>query len=192
MALVPLVPLILLFLTSPAFPVLHVPETWLVDKAGNPAFESRLIGVAMMVGVAVAALAVWRTPSAVAVSFFEGAGYAYTHIISLIVVASAFGEGVKMIGVDQVVSGLVQAMPGLLLPLAGLVACAFAWLSGSGMASTQSLFSLFARPALLLEIDPGRVGAVVSLAAAAGRTMSPVAAVALMSPASPRRTPWTW
>ena len=41
-----------------------------------------------------------------------------------------------------------------------------------------SLFAAAARP---LGIDLGLVGAVVSLAVAAGRTMSPVAAVTLMS-----------
>jgi DcuC family C4-dicarboxylate transporter len=49
------------------------------------------------------------------------------------------------------------------------------------MASTQSLFPFFAEPALRLGIDPALVGAVVSLASAAGRTMSPVAAVTLMT-----------
>jgi DcuC family C4-dicarboxylate transporter len=48
------------------------------------------------------------------------------------------------------------------------------------MATAQSLFGFFAKPALLLGVDPTHVGAVVSIAAAAGRTMSPVAAVTLM------------
>ena len=48
------------------------------------------------------------------------------------------------------------------------------------MATTQGLFPFFAKPALLLGVDPTHVGAVVSLAAAAGRTASPVAAVTLM------------
>jgi DcuC family C4-dicarboxylate transporter len=48
------------------------------------------------------------------------------------------------------------------------------------MASTQSLYGFFAGPALELGSDPVQVGAVVSLAAAAGRTMSPVAAVTLL------------
>jgi C4-dicarboxylate transporter, DcuC family len=48
------------------------------------------------------------------------------------------------------------------------------------MAATQSLFGFFAGPAVAQGQDPALVGAVVSLAAAAGRTMSPVAAVVLM------------
>ena len=72
-------------------------------------------------------------------------------------------------------------MPGLLLPVAGFVPLAFAALSGSGMAATQSLYTFFVDPATQLGADPKEVGAVVSISAAAGRTMSPVAAVALMS-----------
>ena len=49
------------------------------------------------------------------------------------------------------------------------------------MAATQSLFGFFVEPARALGVDPVDVGAVVSVAAAAGRTMSPVAAVALMA-----------
>jgi C4-dicarboxylate transporter, DcuC family len=57
----------------------------------------------------------------------------------------------------------------------------FGALCGSGMATTQSLFGFFTRPALQLDTDPYLVGAIVSLASAAGRTMSPFAAVTLMS-----------
>ena len=61
----------------------------------------------------------------------------------------------------------------------GAVSCGA--LSGSGMASTQSLYGFFVEPAEKLGVDPKEVGAIVSIGAAAGRTMSPVAAVALMS-----------
>jgi DcuC family C4-dicarboxylate transporter len=62
----------------------------------------------------------------------------------------------------------------------GVLPLGFALLCGSGMASTQSLFGFFAGPAVAQGQDPALVGAVVSLASAAGRTMSPVAAVVLM------------
>ena len=52
---------------------------------------------------------------------------------------------------------------------------------GMGMAATQSLYELFVTPSHTLGLDPMEVGAMVSTGAAAGRTMSPVAAVALMS-----------
>jgi C4-dicarboxylate transporter len=49
------------------------------------------------------------------------------------------------------------------------------------MATTQSLFALFVEPARSAGLNPLHVGAVVAIAASAGRTMSPVAAVTLLS-----------
>src|SRR5205085_11759632 len=113
--------------------------------------------------------------------FFEGAGYGFATIVSLIVTANCFGEGLKRVGLADALSGLIAGAPGLLVPLAAAVPCAFAAVSGSGMASTQSLYGFFHDPAVAAGHDPAAVGAVVSVAAAAGRTMSPVAAVVLMS-----------
>lgn len=181
-ALVPLLPLVLLFLASPPFEVIHVPRVWLVgDEEGpNVKFSSRLVGAVMLAGVAAAALAAPRQARGVAWAFFEGAGYAFTHIISLIVAAACFGTGVALIGVAGLIAQTASAAPGVLVPLAGLMPLAFAALSGSGMATTEALFSFFAAPARDLGYDPLQVGALVSLASAAGRTLSPVAAVTLM------------
>jgi DcuC family C4-dicarboxylate transporter len=183
-ALVPLVPLILLFGTARPFELIAVPKGWLVKDPESQAdllrFDSRLIGAAMLVGVAVAALVARRTALGVARAFFEGTGYAFTNIISLIVTATCLGEGVKLIGLADLIGRLVTDWPSLLMPVAGLLPWGFAVLCGSGMAATQSLFRFFAQPALSMHIDPAHAGAVVSIAAAAGRTMSPVAAVTLM------------
>jgi DcuC family C4-dicarboxylate transporter len=190
LALIPLLPLALLFLTAPPFSVIQVPADWLVESAVpgrelTPAqrglFDSRLIGAAMLVGVLAAALAVWNKGLGVAGAFFDGAGYGFTHIISLIVAARCFAEGVDAIGLADLLGRLIEAVPWLLLPTAGAVSLAFAALCGSGMATTQGLFKFFAQAALPRGVDLELVGAVVSLAAAAGRTMSPVAAVTLMS-----------
>lgn len=183
-AMVPLVPLVLLYLTAPPMELIEVPKTWLEPQpeAAPPGrFESRLIGAAMLVGTVVAGLVVWRKGLGTASAFFEGAGFGFTHIISLIIVANCFGEAVKAIGLAQVVGGWIRQDPVLLIVAAAVLPLGFAFLSGSGMASTQSLFVFFAEPALRLGIDPTHAGAVVSIASAAGRTMSPVAAVALMS-----------
>src|SRR5262249_15866869 len=112
--------------------------------------------------------------------FFEGGGYAFTHIISLIVIAGCLVEGVKLIELDKVLGRVIADWPGLLLPTAGGLPFGLAWLCGSGFATTEGLFRFFAGPALDQGIDPVHVGAVVSIAAAAGRTLSPVAAVTLM------------
>jgi DcuC family C4-dicarboxylate transporter len=157
-----------------------VPRHWLVGAEDANRFNSRLIGAAMLVGAAVASLLTPRTALGAARAFFDGAGYAFTHIISLIVVANCFGKGVEMTGLAAHLGKLIDWLPGFLMPLAGFLSLGFAALCGSGMAATQSLFGFFVAPARALGVDPVAVGAVMSLGAAAGRTMSPVAAVTLM------------
>jgi DcuC family C4-dicarboxylate transporter len=179
-ALVPLLPFLLLVLTSPPLEIARVPRYWLVGEQDAGRFNSRLIGAAMLVGAAVATLLTPRSAGGSARAFFDGAGYAFTHIISLIVAANCFGKGVEMIGLAAHLGRLIDWLPAFLMPLAGFLSLGFAALCGSGMASTQSLFGFFVEPARALFVDPVSVGAVVSLGAAAGRTMSPVAAVTLM------------
>jgi DcuC family C4-dicarboxylate transporter len=161
---------------------LPVPERWLVDvaKEKSGVFDSRLIGAAMLVGVVAAALTARKSFKDSARSFFEGAGYGFTYIIGLIVAASCFGDGIKLIGLNQVLGQVIVKYPSLLIPLAAIIPLCFGLLSGSGMAATQSLFEFFVEPCRLTGADPFHVGAVVSLGAAAGRTISPVAAVTLM------------
>lgn len=181
-AAVPVLPLVLLFLTALPRKLFVVPETWLVAAGEKPEiYNTRLIGAAMLVGVVAALLTSPRSLPGVARAFFEGAGYAFTNIIAIIVAASCFGKGVELIGLAALLGGMIEQVPALLLPAAGALPLAFGWVSGSGMAATQSLFEKFyVEPSLALEIEPLRVGAVVSIGAAAGRTMSPVAAVTLM------------
>jgi DcuC family C4-dicarboxylate transporter len=191
-ALVPLIPLLILFLTAVPAPVriAEVPRGWLLsneeltkldDKEAAQLYDGRLIGAAMMVGVAIAALTAPGKAKQTATTFFEGAGYALTHITSLIIAANCFGEGVKAVGLAQPLGALVRAWPRVLFPVALLSALAFALLSGSGMATTQSLYGFFVEPAKTAGADPLRVGAVIALAAAAGRATSPVSAVVLLS-----------
>ena len=183
-AAVPLLPLAILFLTGPPLQVVTVPRHWLMgDKdAADARPDSRLIGAAMLVGTAAATLVGGREKAGgVARAFFEGAGYAYTHIISVIVSATCFGKGVEKLGLAGLLGSAITAAPGFLTPCAAALPLLFSLLCGSGMASTQSLFGFFVDPARSLGASPVAVGAVVSIAAAAGRTMSPVAAVTLMS-----------
>jgi DcuC family C4-dicarboxylate transporter len=200
-AAVPILPLVLLFLAAPPLSLIHVPVEWLVGaketasllqksvgahheirfaNAVQEAFDSRLIGLAMLVGTVIAALTDRTKAAGSARAFFEGAGYAFANVISIIVVAATFGEGVKMLGLAEPLGALILRVPHLLQPLAGFLPMAFGAVSGSGMAATQSLYDFFARPAVAVGANPEPVGALVALGAAAGRTMSPVAAVTLM------------
>jgi DcuC family C4-dicarboxylate transporter len=193
-ALVPLVPLGLLFLSGPPLNIFNIPDEWVIlpkDGKRDPAYSSRLIGLAMLVGVLVA-MAVTPSKSRDCVKqFFEGAGYGFTHIISLIVTANCFGKAIEAAGLAEALGKLIADAPRLMQPLAAYIPLAFAAISGSGMASTQSLYGFFHTPAVALGLDPVSIGALVSLGAAAGRTMSPVAAVTLMCATLTSTNPFT-
>ena len=107
-------------------------------------------------------------------------GYAFKEVISVIVVAACFGEGVRAIGLGGHLGDLVGGSPTLLLPAAGFLTMAFAFVSGSGIAATQALFWVFAGESPADAPSLARVGSVTALGAAAGRTMSPASAVTLM------------
>jgi DcuC family C4-dicarboxylate transporter len=182
-ALVPAVPIVLLFLSAPPLAVFAVPPHWVMGNVPDPTgslLSTRLIGLAMLVGVLVAmAVAPGKAKDCVG-EFFAGAGYGFANIVSLIVAAVCFGAAVEAAGLAGVLGRLIAEAPGLMHPLSGFVPLAFAAVSGSGMASTNVLYEFFYRPAVALGHDPVDVGALVSLGSAAGRTLSPVAAVTLM------------
>jgi DcuC family C4-dicarboxylate transporter len=181
-ALVPLLPLILLYVVSPPLQLWHVPYAWLEDPARSDGrFETRLVGAAMLLGAVVAVLAAPRQAREAPAAFCEGAGWGYGYVITQITAANCFGAGLRVIGFADLLGSVVRDQPVMLLISAAVLPMAFAALCGSGMAATQSLVGFFARPALVEGIDPTHVGALISLAASAGRTMSPAAAVVLIS-----------
>lgn len=158
--------------------------------AAEKAAGGRMVGLAMVIGAAVAAATSPRKAGGTAKAFFEGAGYGFANIVSLIVVAVSFGKAVELAGFGKVVEQWVAAAPWLLVPLAVLLPWAFAVASGSGMASTASLYGVFYEPAVAAGMNPNDAGALVSIGSAAGRTMSPVAAVAVMCGKLTDTTPW--
>jgi C4-dicarboxylate transporter, DcuC family len=180
-ALVPIIPILLLMVVGPPFNLVRVPTHWLVDaNASKETFGARLVGASMLVGAALASLTTPRKAGQLAGSFFEGAGLAFARIISIIVVATCFGEGIKLLHLDEPIRQAIQGREALVWPLAGTITMLFALLCGSGMAATQSLYGVFVTESMGTETML-RVGGVVAVSAAAGRTMSPVAAVNLIS-----------
>jgi DcuC family C4-dicarboxylate transporter len=180
-ALVPVVPIFLLFLFGPPFNVFTIPASWLVNASESAShYGPRLIGLSMLVGCAAACLAVPSQASGVAKHFFEGAGYGYANIISLIVIAKCFSEGIKLCGITDLIGHLADAVPMLLLPLAAFLPCGLAFLSGSGIGATQGLYPMLADVAIEQQVSPAQAGVLCCLGSAAGRTMSLVAAVNIM------------
>ena len=163
-AMVPLVPLGLLFASGlPApYKLFEVPDAWVtLPKGGqrDPAYGSRLIGLAMLVGVGAAMAATPSKSRACVKQFFDGAGYGFANIISLIVTANCFGAAIRGSELAAELGRVIQAFPRSMEPLAAFVPLAFAAVSGSGMASTQSLYGFFHSPAVALGLDPTAVGA---------------------------------
>jgi DcuC family C4-dicarboxylate transporter len=184
-AFVPLVPLALLFASGPPLNLIAIPPDWVAVKAAdtpNPdrAANSRLIGLAMLIGVAVAALAAPRKAGGCMKAFFDGAGYGFANITSLIVIAQCFGTALAQVGLAAELGRLVEGTPGILKPLAAAMPCLFAVVCGSGIASSAALYPTFYDSSVGVGANPDEVGALVSVGSAVGRTLSPVSAVCLM------------
>ncbi len=136
---------------------------------------------AILIGVVVAGLTSLGKSGGLAGAFFDGAGYAYTHIISLIVVASTFAAAVELSGLIGLLIRAMNAWPESALVVAPIASWFLAFVAGTGIAPAVAIMEFFVPAAGPLGLDPLRLGAVVSLAAHFGRTMSPAAAVVMVA-----------
>jgi C4-dicarboxylate transporter, DcuC family len=170
-ALVPLLPILLLSLDA---------------LAGRYSVERFFPGhgrilAAMLIGIVAAGLTSRSKTGSLASSFWDGAGYGYTHVISLIVVATTFAAAVEQSGLIKLLLGAMSVWPKSALVVAPIASWFLAFVAGSGIAPAVSIMEFFVPAAGSLNINPIRLGAVTSLAAHFGRTMSPAAAVVMMS-----------
>jgi C4-dicarboxylate transporter, DcuC family len=170
-AMVPAIPLILLF--SDHGLGSYSPLRTLV---GPPK-----ILAAMLVGIVLAGLTSPRLSGQLTTAFFEGAGYAYTHVISLIVAASTFAEGIRLSGLVKVIVTRLVEWPSAALIVAAVAPWTLAVISGTGIAPAVSIMEFFVPVASSLKLNPVLLGTVAALGAHFGRTMSPAAAVVIMS-----------
>jgi DcuC family C4-dicarboxylate transporter len=171
-ALLPPLPILLIFLMLPGvfFPPLP------------PPFEEGLpVSHAMIAGTMIVLLVHRRDFSQQVRSFFEGMGYAYVHVISLIITSSCFIAGLTVTGMTD---RLVQVVSGT--GVGGKVAAGFfpgllAVISGTGIGPSVAFAKAVLPPLsgnLPLALD---LGSLAAIAASFGRTMSPVAAVVIFS-----------
>jgi DcuC family C4-dicarboxylate transporter len=174
-AAVPLLPLAILMF-APNFVHLDAAYTKPVDLNGPAS-----ILAAMLIGVTAAVLTAPKTASQMPAAFFEGAGFAYTHVISLIVLATVFMESVKANNVIESITGRLAGRPGAALLSAMLIPLGMAAVCGSGIAPAIATMKALLPSAEVLHLDAARLGGLISVSAQLGRTMSPVAAVAIMS-----------
>ena len=151
-----------------------------IRSAGSSSGPGRILA-AMLIGIAAAGLTSLGKSGGLAAAFFDGAGYGYTHVISLIVVASTFAAGVELSGLIRLLLNAMSAWPKSALVVAPVASWFLAFVAGTGIAPAVSIMEFFVPAAGSLGLDPIRLGAVTSLAAHFGRTMSPAAAVVMMA-----------
>ncbi len=170
-AMVPLLPLFILFIDPMlgAYAPLRAIE-------GPPK-----ILAAMLLGVMAAGLSAPKSAGRLAPAFFEGTGYGYYHVISLIVAASTFAEGVRLSGLIELVIRSISPWPNLAMVVAWAAPCGLAVVSGTGIAPAVAVMEFFVPAAGSMGLDPTRLGTVAALGAHFGRTMSPAAAVVMVS-----------
>ncbi|MFM8568448.1 MAG: C4-dicarboxylate transporter DcuC, partial [Candidatus Kapaibacterium sp.] len=175
-ALLPPLPVVLLFLSMPSLGLVPSLHQWY--PSGIPVVH------AMIAATILTMIVVRKEAAQMTSSFFEGLGYGFTNVISLIIVASCFIESLRLCGVmDTLVRGIAS---GGAWGHASAAVSTFvlAIVSGSGTAPSIA-FSKGVLPGLLANgmdigsvVDMGLLGAI---GATFGRTMSPVAAVVIFA-----------
>ncbi|MSU65207.1 MAG: hypothetical protein EXS38_03695 [Opitutus sp.] len=172
-AALPPLPLILIFALMPGVLFSTPPAPF---EKGLPVLH------AMILSTMVVLVLCRREVLASVKAFFEGMGYAYAHVISLIVTASCFIAGMTEVGLTErlvrfaAVGGWASKLAAMFFP------GSLAVLSGSGIGPSVA-FSKAVLPALRQTDLAGALdlGVLAAIAATFGRTMSPVAAVVIFS-----------
>ncbi len=175
-ALMPPLPVLLLFALMPGLHLVPTFNAWYPD--GFPVVH------AMLLSTIVIAFVVRKDLSRLTKEFFEGLGYGYVQVISLIITASCFIESLKQAKVIDVLVTQLQGGGVFAGFSSALSTMALAFVSGSGTAPSIA-FSKGVLPGLLKQgmdlqqaVDLGCLGAI---GATFGRTMSPVAAIVLFA-----------
>ncbi len=175
-AVLPPLPIIILFVLMPSFQL--VPFIAARYPDGLP------VSHAMIASTIVLMLVLRKDLSAITKQFFEGLGYGYVQVISLIISASCFIESLKLCGVLDTLVRSVSSTGILSSISAALSTLVLAVISGSGTAPSIS-FSKAVLGELLhqgMAMDAVvRLGSLAAIGATFGRTMSPVAAIVLFA-----------
>ena len=164
-AIVPVVPLVILIVTSPALGLVNTAIT---------------VPQSMFIGIILAGLVSLKNPQEISRNFFAGIGSAYAEVIGIIACAAVFTAGMAQIGLTP---ALISAMQGseAIVPIASTFGpMLIAVLSGSGDAATLAFNQAVTPHAALFGLEMSSLGTTASLAGALGRTMSPVAGAAII------------
>lgn len=169
-ALIPLLPLALLFI---------VPA--LVQLPKEFSNNSVSIAAAMLIAVAAAGLTTPKQSARLVATFFDGVGFAYANIISIIIVATIFTEGIKANGLILHLTNALANRPSAAKFASVILPFTLAGVTGSGSAPAIAVMNILVPVAATMNLDPVKIGALTASSAQLGRTISPVAAVVIMS-----------
>ncbi len=124
-AIVPLVPLIVLILSSKQvgiFPPISIP-------------------LAMVAGAILGFLVTFKKPQELTKQFFAGMGDAYGSIIGIIVAAAVFTKGMELIGLTKALIDIMKGSEQIAKVAAGIGPLAIAVLCGSGDAAALAMIT---------------------------------------------------
>lgn len=176
-------PVVLLLLLQPALGL--VP--YLIHRYPNGVHVSAVMVACTALAMVVTSDTIKNLPSHASTltnSFFEGMGYAFSKVISIIIAATCFISGLKAIGFISWLTALLGGNEALGATLAPVLTWFMAMIGGSGTAPSVA-FSTGVLPGIAAANQNGAVqmGVAAAIGANVGRTMSPVAAVVLFTSA---------
>lgn len=163
-AFLPLFPLLLVLLGSKqvaVLPYIEVPQ-------------------AMIYGTIAVLLVNRANPSEVTKQFFLGMGHAYTSIISILIAAGVFAAGMTTIGLTQALIDVMKETQSIARLGATFGPFIIALLSGSGIAGTMAFNTTITPHAVDFGLGISQVGSTAFLTGGFGRSMSPLAAAAIV------------
>jgi DcuC family C4-dicarboxylate transporter len=115
--------------------------------------------------------------------FFSGMGYAFTHVISLIIAAACFLAGLDALGAIAKITKALASDSSLAAIISPILTWGLAVVSGSGTAPSVA-FSQAVLPGIAGTVGMASavlLGIVGAIGASLGRTMSPVSAIMLFT-----------
>jgi C4-dicarboxylate transporter, DcuC family len=176
-AIVPVIPIVLLLVIKP---MLTLPPS-LRTGAENKIPEQVCIGMAMLLGVVAAGMTSPRRAGKLPAAFFEGAGFAFAHVISVITCAKMFATGIQVNGLITLMTAHLKDSPGVLSAASIALPWIMAAITGTAVGTAPLVIGILLP--IIKGITPAtttRSGGMQAIAAQFGRTSSPVAPVVIM------------
>lgn len=163
-AVVPIIPLLLLVLGSK--------QIRLIPEISVPA--------AMLIGTALGFAVTLMKVDEISKQFFEGMGNAYGNVIGIIIAAAVFTKGMELIGLTGALIAAMKSSEAIARIAATFGPFIIAVLGGSGDAATLAFNGAITPHAPQFGFGILPMGSQAFIAGALGRSMSPVAGVAIV------------